>query len=195
MPDKKTVADHLQACGTNADPDRNEYYTPSYVLDYLDSLPETLRVWEPCASAYDVMAKRMRKKWPKWTVHATDISRGEDFFSYQPDFEFDMIITNPPYQKKMQFIERALSFGKPVAFLLPTMTLESSPIRRLSVNERLTVISPFRKVHFIPKRLYVLDPEREKYPLKDTESLLHSSWFLWRTEVPDRPDATVLRST
>jgi len=190
-----THTEQIQKCGTNTSPEeRNEYYTPSYVLEYLDFLPETLRVWEPCASEYDVMAKHMRAKWPQWTVHATDISRGEDFLTYEPEFDFDMIITNPPYKNKLKFIERALSFGKPVAFLLPTMSLESPQIRRLSIGERLTLVSPFRKIHFIPRRLYVLDPAREKYPLRETESMLHSSWYLWRQDVPDVPECTVLRS-
>ena len=184
----------IQDCGTNTHPDRNEYYTPSAALAYLDFLPDRLRVWEPCASEFDVLARRMRAKWPHWNVTATDISRGQDFLTWDPDFEFDMIITNPPYKNKMAFVKRALSFGKPVILLIPTMVLESGPFKRASQPHSLSIVLPYHKLHYIPKRLYLQDPDRDKWPLKDTESMLHTSWFCWDVEVPDVEDCMVLRT-
>ena len=190
-----SIVEGVINCNTNTSPDRDEYYTPSMALDYLEFLPKKLTVWEPCSSPYDTLAKRMRTRWPDWTVHATDISRGEDFLTYEPAFEFDMIITNPPYRNKIAFIRRALSFGKPVIFLLSTVTVESNPLKRESVGQKLTIIAPHTKINFIPKRLYLLDPDREKFLLRETQSMFHSSWFTWHLDVPDMPGCTVFRST
>ena len=47
-----------------------------------------------------------------------------DFLIDQPDFDFDMIITNPPYTLKDNFIKKCYEYGKPFCLLLPITALE-----------------------------------------------------------------------
>lgn len=48
----------------------------------------------------------------------------ENFFKFKPDIDFDMIITNPPYSLKDEFLERCYEIGKPFCLLLPITALE-----------------------------------------------------------------------
>ena len=47
-----------------------------------------------------------------------------DFLKDKPQFDFDMIITNPPYSLKDAFLEKCFEYGKPFCLLLPITTLE-----------------------------------------------------------------------
>jgi len=46
---------------------------------------------------------------------------GDGLFNTPPPF--DVLVTNPPYSKKSQFLQRAVKLGKPWAMLLPVTTL------------------------------------------------------------------------
>jgi hypothetical protein len=59
-----------------------------------------------------------------FTVHCSDKYRGEnrmDFLNEEPSFEYDAIITNPPYAKPNigLFVSRCLETRKPFALLIP----------------------------------------------------------------------------
>lgn len=48
----------------------------------------------------------------------------ENFFEYVPKEHFDMIITNPPYSLKDEFIKKCYEWNKPFCLLLPITALE-----------------------------------------------------------------------
>ena len=50
-------------------------------------------------------------------VIATHIDMGENFFEYEPEEHYDVIISNPPFSKKRILIERCLNFHKPFILL------------------------------------------------------------------------------
>ena len=98
--------------------DRDFYPTPpSATLALFDSeifkYTEAMTVWEP-ACGDGAMAKVLETKFNE--VVCTDIhplmeARTADFYTFEPDFEFDAIVTNPPYGKEAdKFIERILHF-------------------------------------------------------------------------------------
>jgi|GEM_PF-766872 len=113
-----------------------------YELVYSEAHPEIpktyrqLKVWEPCctngksgiADALGSSLISVTKTGLAYNFHGAKINRaGEEngfcFFSENPDFDFDVIVTNPPYSQKDRFIKRCFSFGKPWAMLLPVYTL------------------------------------------------------------------------
>jgi hypothetical protein len=59
------------------------------------------------------------------SVGYSDLRDGGDFLALDPGYEFDYIITNPPYSKSLEFIEKAktIATGK-IAFLLPITYLQ-----------------------------------------------------------------------
>lgn len=96
------------------------YETPEWVTDALiPHLRQLNYVWEPAAGS-GKMVRALQKHGLK--VSDSDIKSGKDFLDCVP-YLASAIITNPPYEKATEFIERALhlmkSFGL-VAMLLRT---------------------------------------------------------------------------
>lgn len=101
----------------------DEVYTPEYavipLLKYLSST-RYKTVWE-CT---DMGGSNITKVLKENDYDVISSHKQENFFVYEPK-AYDVIITNPPYSLKTQFLERSYSLGKPFAFLLPLTTLET----------------------------------------------------------------------
>ena len=66
-------------------------------------------------------------------VHS-HIDEGKDFFEYEPD-HWDIMISNPPFSKKDEVLERAFSFNKPFALLLPANSIQGKARFKIFRNE------------------------------------------------------------
>jgi hypothetical protein len=90
--------------------ERDLYETPAWVTEAL--LPHMRlcqTIWEPAAGPGKMVQVLGRVA----QVTATDIDAGVDFLTAEP-VAADAIVTNPPYELATEFIERALSFQRPV---------------------------------------------------------------------------------
>jgi hypothetical protein len=97
----------------------DECYTPEYgVTPLLEFINPQWTVWCPCDTAQSAFVRLLTAHGCK-VIHS-HIANGQDFLTYAPYEAFDAIITNPPFTRKRLFVERALSFGVPVALLMPT---------------------------------------------------------------------------
>ncbi|MFO8133200.1 MAG: hypothetical protein R6U10_04620, partial [Thermoplasmatota archaeon] len=47
-----------------------------------------------------------------------------DFLADKPNFNYDCIVTNPPFSRKDEFLEQCYAYGKPFALLMPLTALE-----------------------------------------------------------------------
>lgn len=114
----RTVPQRSYAAVSGASYDR--CWTPWHgVAPLLPYLPPQARIWEPAAGE-GWLARWLREA--GHTVIESDIDRGLDFFSYEPEEAWDIIVTNVPFSLKYQFLRRAYSLGKPFAFLVPCNT-------------------------------------------------------------------------
>lgn len=52
------------------------------------------------------------------------IKEGKDFFNYEPDEKYDLIISNPPFSCKDEILKRLYNLNKPYAMLFPLPTLQ-----------------------------------------------------------------------
>ncbi len=120
----------------------DEVYTPRVIAeDFADFIRREFiahgmslgTVWECTDHGDSEIAKAFREL--GISVISTHISRGQDFLTFQPTFDFDIIVTNPPYSKKDAFIERCFALRKPFALLLPVTAIAGK--RRCRVYERL----------------------------------------------------------
>ncbi|WP_051521814.1 hypothetical protein [Mycoplasmopsis gallinarum] len=61
-----------------------------------------------------------------YTVIASHIEDGKDFYQYEPE-KWDILISNPPYRNKSKLMRRMWDFGKdrPFALLMTTTCLQS----------------------------------------------------------------------
>ena len=72
------------------------------------------------------------------------IDNGQDFFRYEPDQEYDFIISNPPYSKKDAVIKRLYELGKPWAMFV-------NPNGIFDARERFNFFSRFGVQLLIPR--------------------------------------------
>lgn len=100
----------------------DEQFTPYYAVEPLIKyLPKNIKVWLPFDqewSAFNVVLKNHG-----FNTICSHIDNGQDFFNYEP-YEWDMIISNPPFSMKDKVIERVYELGKPFCLLLPLASLQ-----------------------------------------------------------------------
>lgn len=100
----------------------DDIYTPDYaVLALVPFLDPSLTYWECCDNGSSRIASVLRAKGFK--VVATTKEQ-LDFLKGVPSFQFDCVITNPPYSNKDDFIKRCVEIGKPSYLLMPLTALE-----------------------------------------------------------------------
>lgn len=105
----------------------------------------------------------------------THIGYGQDFYKYEPDRHYDVIVSNSPFTNKRKIFERALSLNKPFALLMTNTWLNDSAPKKLfgdgkdlqllmfdkrikfSVNgvvdNKITFSSSFYCWNFLPKQI------------------------------------------
>lgn len=103
-------------------PKYDELYTPKCAIyPLLQYLSKDKVIWECTDYGASNITKILKENGYK--VIATQKSEF-DFLKDKANFYFDVIITNPPYSLKNEFLERCYEYGKPFALLLPITTLE-----------------------------------------------------------------------
>lgn len=128
--------------------------TPKIALRYLlPYLKKDWIIWE-CAAGERKLAKCLMEQ--GLNVIDTDIKDGKVDGRLGIDFlderlgcvasNWDCIITNPPFSKKNEFLQRCYEYGKSFALLLPITALEGQKRQALYREHGLEVI-------FLPKRI------------------------------------------
>jgi hypothetical protein len=123
----------------------NDLATPKEaVLPLLEYIPHNYKIWE-CAVGegrlldiisslgYDVFG-----------------DKNENFLLSNRD-DFDIIITNPPFNKKNQFLYKAFQYKKPFALLLPITTLEGSYRQQLFSKYGIQILLLNKRIDFTGK--------------------------------------------
>ena len=106
----------------------DENYTPVYAITPLfDYIPTYKTIWCPFDTEDSHYVKEFRKRGNK--VIATHIENGQDFFIYEPEEEYDLIVSNPPYSLKAEVFERLFKLDKPFAMLVGVVGLFESQKR------------------------------------------------------------------
>lgn len=74
-------------------------------------------------------------------LNTKELAHGKDFFEYEPT-NWDIIVSNPPFQNKRKFFERALSFKKPFALIMTNAWLNDSSSKTvfLEANRQLQLL-------------------------------------------------------
>ena len=104
------------------DEKNDELYTPDYAMaPLLKYLPKNKIIWECTDFGDSNITKVLRDNGYKViSTHKENF----DFLRDKADFDFDMIITNPPYSLKNEFLKKCYEYNKPFCMLLPITTLE-----------------------------------------------------------------------
>jgi hypothetical protein len=127
---------------TTAGARSDEYWTPAYALGpLLPYLPTNRVIWE-CAWGTGELARHLRAAGYRVVGRA-----GMNFLQEQPTCCWDIIVTNPPYSLKDEFLQRAYALGKPFAFLLPVAALGGS-LGRFYRQYGIELLVPDKRVNF-----------------------------------------------
>lgn len=141
----------------------DDFQTPPEALDplipYLRPFPV---IWEPAAGKRRLVCGLLERG---FGCYGTDVKDGQDFLTYMPRFDYDAIVTNPPFSLKDEFLLRAYDLGKPFAFLLPLTTLEGQTRQRLFRTRGVEII-------FLPRRINFETPSG-----KQSGSWFMTAWF------------------
>lgn len=110
---------YLQA---KTDKESDEVYTPAYaVKPIVKYLPKDSVIWCPFDTEESEYVKILREN--NFTVIATHIDNGQNFFEYEPE-NYDIIVSNPPFSIKDMILKRLYELDKPYAILLPVPALQ-----------------------------------------------------------------------
>lgn len=113
----------------------DECYTPAYgVAPIIKYIPKNAVVWCPFDTRESEFVKQIAENGNK--VIASHIDSGQDFYLYEPDEKWDVIISNPPFTNKRKIFERALSFNKPFALMFPLTWLNDAAPKLLFIEPR-----------------------------------------------------------
>ena len=152
----------------------DDFQTPPEALKpLLPYLQNHWRIWE-CASGKGYLSAELKRN--GFNVFESDLNVKNDrcsrydFLTYE-HLKTDCIITNPPFSKKNQFIERCYELGKPFALLLPLSALETQR-RQKQWGKGLQLI-------VLDKRLNFETPDNTK-----SHCWFASAWFTHKLNLP-----------
>ena len=146
----------------------DEMQTPKEAIHcLLPYLKKEWIIWE-CAWGKGSLAKHFRNK--GFEV----IGDNRDFIKDKPMLTHQIIITNPPYSKKEEFLQRCYELGKPFALLLPLTALEGKKRGELYRKYGIQLIIPNKRINFIT-------PSG-----KGSGSWFATAWFTWKLNLPQQ---------
>ena len=160
---KKAMINYIKS------PKFDDIYTPSYAIEpLLEYIPKGITVWECCDFGKSEITRLLKEH--GCNVISTD--KEENFFEYKPTEHFDMIITNPPYSLKDDFIAKCYEWGKPFALLLPLTSLEGINRGKMYRENGIELLVFDRRCNFI-------------YDNAKKSNWFNTSWFCYHI-LPDK---------
>lgn len=101
----------------------DKQYTPRTAVEPLVKyIKKDAVIWCPFDTDKSEYVKVFRENGFK--VINSSLTYGQDFFTYEPEEEYDVIISNPPFSLKDKVLKRLYELDKPYAMLLPVPVLQ-----------------------------------------------------------------------
>lgn len=149
----------------------NEMYTPDYAIEPLiPFLKKEMVIWD-CAFGEGHLARAFKEKGFK-CIGKKEIDYLKEGQYVKEYLDMDIIVTNPPYSLKDEFLKKAFDLGDPFCFLLPLTALEGILRGSLYHANGIQLIIPNRRIDFIT-------------PNGGKSSWFQVAWFCYRMELPN----------
>ena len=128
----------------------DELYTPKEaILPILKYLDKDKIYWE-CTDFGESNITKILKENGFKVVHTN--KNEVNFLEADVDFEFDVIITNPPYSLKNEFLKKCYEYQKPFMLLLPLTALEGKERGKLYRKYGIEVIVLDKRINFMKEK-------------------------------------------
>lgn len=130
----------------NAFVEQDEYYTPAILVKpIIKHLKKGITIWCPFDTKNSEFVILLKEA--GFNVIYSHIKDGKDFFNYEPS-NYDCIISNPPFTKKLQVFERLYKLNKPFAMICPLTMLNYQIIGNFFIDKNLQLLIVDKKVSF-----------------------------------------------
>ena len=141
----------------------DELYTPDYAIEpLLKYLPKDKIIWECTDFGESNITKLLKQHdYKVISTHKDNF----DFLTDVPNFDFDMIITNPPYSLKNEFLKKCYEYDKPFCLLLPLTSLEGIERGKMFREKGIDVL-------VLDKRCDFMDNKKSNW--------FNTSWFCYK---------------
>lgn len=124
----------------------DEKYTPGYgVLPIIKYTPEGKVIWCPFDTEHSEFVLKFRDAGFK--VVYSHICNGQDFFRYESS-QWDVLVSNPPFSRKVEVFDRCLKLGKPFALLMSNYWLNNVAPCRLFQHTELELLMFDKRIQF-----------------------------------------------
>ena len=126
---------------------KDEYYTPRILVEpILHFIKPNSTVWCPFDTEQSEFVIALKEAGHK--VIYSHIWQGQDFFTYEPKEDYDYIISNPPFTKKLAVLERLYSLNKPFAMVMGLPILNYQEVGEFFLDKPLQLLIVDKKVSF-----------------------------------------------
>ncbi len=117
----------------------DDYVTPKYAWENIKQyIPKDKKIWE--AFYCDNESGKYLKELGFDVIHEP-----VDFFENNLG---DVIVSNPPFSKSKEIMNRLAELDKPFIILMPSAKINTSYIRNNFTNKGLQIIVPRKRIHF-----------------------------------------------
>ena len=127
--------------------EKDEYYTPPIlvkpIIKYLKK--SGCRVWCPFDTEKSEFVIQMKEA--KILVVWSHIWEEKDFFTYEPK-EYDVIVSNPPFTRKLDVLKRLYELNKPFAMIMGLHIINYQEIGEFFLGKELELLIVDKKVSF-----------------------------------------------
>lgn len=124
---------------------KDEYYTPPILVEsiikYADQYDTIQCPFDTDDSEFVIQLKKAGHR-----VIATHIWNGQDFFTYEPNENYDALISNPPFTKKLEVLERLYKLDKPFAMVLGLPILNYQEVGEFFLDKELQLLIVDKKL-------------------------------------------------
>lgn len=127
--------------------EKDEYYTPRVLVEpILNYIKPNSTIWCPFDTEDSEFVSCFRENGHK--VICTHIWNGQDFFEYEPEEDYDYIISNPPFTKKLEVFDRLYKIGKPFAMICGLPILNYQEVDDFFMDKDIQLLIVDKKVSF-----------------------------------------------
>ena len=126
---------------------RDEYYTPKILVEpILKYINKDDVIWCPFDTENSEFVHILKENGNE--VIYSHINYGQDFFEYEPKEHYDIIISNPPFTKKLEVFNRLFDIGKPFAMIMNLTVLNYQIIGNYFIDKNIQLLIVDKKVSF-----------------------------------------------
>lgn len=183
--DKTDLARKISGDNSGIGRSKLDFYPtpPSATISLLDREIFKGDIWEPACGKGDISEILINKG---YKVKSTDINYygygegGKDFLITDNE-KYDNIITNPPFNLALEFVEQSKKYAKKkIAMFLKTAFLEGAKRHRMFQDKKF----PLRTVYQFSKRVNF----RTHTGAHKNGGMIPFAWFIWDVEYSGKPN-------